>query len=245
MAVAKKEYLEKFASVIAAKKAYFETTKPTATVTASGLAYKITQKGTGIKPADGATFNFNYAGYFEDGTLFDSSYEDVCKAYGKFDANRAAQNGYRAFPFQAGKKEGLIPGFIEGLDQMTYGDKAIIFIPSKLAYGERGAGGVIPPNTNIIFELEMIEVIPEVAKSEVKIGKDEIIKKLKEKALNDWPNNYSTQEYWVNKQIEDYEYMLKIDNNPIKEKAEKDWPLDFSTQKYWYNQQIESKERMK
>jgi hypothetical protein len=128
---------------------------------------------------------------------------------------------------------------------MTYGDKAIIFIPSKLAYGERGAGGVIPPNTNIIFELEMIEVIPEVAKSEVKIGKDEIIKKLKEKALNDWPNNYSTQEYWVNKQIEDYEYMLKIDNNPIKEKAEKDWPLDFSTQKYWYNQQIESKERMK
>jgi hypothetical protein len=64
----------------------------------------------------------------------------------------------------AGKKEGLIPGFIEGLDQMTYGDKAIIFIPSKLAYGERGAGGVIPPNTNIIFELEMIEVIPEVVK---------------------------------------------------------------------------------
>ena len=47
---------------------------------------------------------------------------------------------------------------------MTYGDKAIIFIPSKLASGERGAGGVIPPNTNIIFELEMIEVIPEVVK---------------------------------------------------------------------------------
>ena len=164
MAVAKKEYLEKFASVIAAKKAYFETTKPTATVTASGLAYKITQKGTGIKPANGVTFNFNYAGYFEDGTLFDSSYPDVCKEYGTYNPQRAEQNGYRAFPFEAGKKEGLIPGFIEGLDQMTYGDKAIIFIPSKLAYGERGAGGVIPPNTNIIFELEMIEVIPEVVK---------------------------------------------------------------------------------
>ena len=164
MAVAKKEYLEKFAGVIAAKKAYFETTKPTATVTASGLAYKITQKGTGIKPANGVTFNFNYAGYFEDGTLFDSSYPDVCKEYGTYNPQRAEQNGYRAFPFEAGKKEGLIPGFIEGLDQMTYGDKAIIFIPSKLAYGERGAGGVIPPNTNIIFELEMIEVIPEVVK---------------------------------------------------------------------------------
>jgi FKBP-type peptidyl-prolyl cis-trans isomerase len=51
---------------------------------------------------------------------------------------------------------------------MTYGDKAIIFIPSKLGYGERGAGGVIPPNANIIFELEMIEVVPEVSKTETK-----------------------------------------------------------------------------
>jgi cyclophilin family peptidyl-prolyl cis-trans isomerase len=164
MAVSKKAYFEKFAGVISAKKAYFDTTKATATVTESGLAYKITQKGTGIKPANGATFNFNYAGYFEDGTLFDSSYEDVCKEYGTHNPQRAAQNGYRPFPFEAGKKEGLIPGFIEGLEQMTYGDKAIVFIPSKLAYGERGAGSVIPPNTNIVFELEMIEVIPEVAK---------------------------------------------------------------------------------
>lgn len=164
MAVSKKAYFEKFSGVINAKKAYFETTKPTATVTESGLAYKITQKGTGIKPAAGTTFNFNYAGYFEDGTLFDSSIEAVCKEYGTFNPQRAEQNGYRPFPFEAGKKEGMIPGFIEGLENMSYNDKAIIFIPSKLAYGERGAGGVIPPNTNIIFELEMIEVIPEVVK---------------------------------------------------------------------------------
>ena len=166
-AEAKKAYLEKYASIIAAKAAYLKEIKATATTTASGLAYKITRKGTGIKPADGATFNFNYAGYFEDGVLFDSSYEAVCKEYGKFDANRAAQNGYRAFPFQAGKKDGMIPGFLEGLSLMSYGDKAIIFIPSKLAYGERGAGGVIPPNANLVFELEMIEVIPEV-KAEAK-----------------------------------------------------------------------------
>jgi FKBP-type peptidyl-prolyl cis-trans isomerase len=164
MAAAKKEYVEKFAGVISAKKIYFDATKPNATVTESGLAYKITNKGTGIKPANGTTFNFNYAGYFEDGTLFDSSYEEVCKEYGTFNPQRASQNGYRPFPFEAGKKEGLIPGFIEGLEQMTYGDKAIVFIPSKLAYGERGAGNVIPPNSNIIFELEMIEVIPEVVK---------------------------------------------------------------------------------
>jgi cyclophilin family peptidyl-prolyl cis-trans isomerase len=158
MAVAKKEYLEKYATVIAAKAAYIAEIKATGTKTTSGLIYKITQKGTGVKPADGTTFNFNYAGYFEDGTLFDSSYEDVCKTYGKYDASRAAQNGYRAFPFEAGKKDGMIPGFLEGLSLMSYGDKAIVIIPSNLAYGESGAGGVIPPNANLVFEMEMIEI---------------------------------------------------------------------------------------
>ena len=159
-AESKKAYAQQYAPVIAAKVAYLATTKATAVTTTSGLAYKIVQKGKGIKPIDGSTFYFHYAGYFEDGTLFDSSYEDVCKGYGKYDAHRAAQNGYQAFPFEAGKKEGMIPGFMEALTLMSYGDKAVIFIPSKLAYGERGAGGVIPPNTNLVFELEMFEKQP-------------------------------------------------------------------------------------
>lgn len=160
-AEAKKVYLEKYGSVVTAKAVYLATAKAGATKTPSGLAYKIVQKGTGVKPADGTTFYFHYAGYFEDGSLFDSSYEDVSKVYGKFDANRAAQNGYQPFPFQAGKKDGMIPGFLEGLSLMSFGDKAVIFIPSKLAYGEKGAGrGVIPPNTNLVFELEMIEKAP-------------------------------------------------------------------------------------
>ncbi len=119
--------------------------------------YAITEKGTGVKPAAGTTFYFHYAGFFEDGNLFDSSMEEVNKTFGKYDANRAAQNGYRPFPFEAGKKDGMIPGFIEGLENMGFGDKAVVFIPSNLAYGERGAGGVIPPNTMLIFELEMRE----------------------------------------------------------------------------------------
>jgi cyclophilin family peptidyl-prolyl cis-trans isomerase len=159
-AQAKKVYMEKYGPVVAAKKAYLATVKATATTTPSGLAYKITEKGTGVKPANGTTFYFHYAGYFEDGTLFDSSYEEVNKTYGKFDANRAAQNGYRAFPFEAGKKDGMIPGFIEGLDNMAFGDKAVVFIPSNLAYGERGASNVIPPNTMLVFELEMLEKQP-------------------------------------------------------------------------------------
>ena len=157
-AEAKKVYLEKYASVISAKAANLAQIKATGTTTASGLTYKITEKGSGAKPADGTTFNFNYAGYFEDGSLFDSNYPEVCKTYGKFDANRAAQGGYKAFPLQAGKKDGMIPGFLEGINLLNLGDKAVIFIPAKLAYGEKGAGGVIPPNANLIFELEIIEI---------------------------------------------------------------------------------------
>lgn len=75
--------------------------------------------------------------------------------------------------------------------------------------------------------------------------KEAITEKLKGKAKRDWPNDFTTQEFWVNQQIDDYEYMLTIDNNSLKAKAQQDWPLDFTTQKFWYNQQIEAQERMK
>ena len=134
--------------------------KAKATATASGLKYVITQKGNGVKGAEGSTIYFHYAGYFEDGTLFDSSMAQVAKAYGKYDANRDAQGGYKAFPFTVGKKDGMIPGFLEALDMMTDGEKAIFFLPSNLAYGEKGAGGVIPPNATLIFEIETYQNQP-------------------------------------------------------------------------------------
>lgn len=156
----KAEYLKTYAPVIAAKAKYLTYEKSQATETASGLRYKILQAGTTKKPAEGTNVYIHYAGYLEDGSLFDSSYETVSKEFGKFDPARAAQNGYQPFPFAYGKKDGLIPGFIEGLNLMNFGDKALIFIPSKLGYGERGAGNVIPPNSNIIFEIEMLETAP-------------------------------------------------------------------------------------
>lgn len=156
----KAEYNAKFASVISAKAKYLADTKATATETASGVRFKVLQTGTGIKPADGTNVFIHYAGYLEDGSLFDSSYENINKEFGKFDENRGKQNGYQPFPFPYGKKDGLIPGFLEGLSLMNLGDKAYIYIPSKLGYGERGAGNVIPPNANIIFEIEMLETAP-------------------------------------------------------------------------------------
>ncbi|NDP26962.1 MAG: peptidylprolyl isomerase [Flavobacterium sp.] len=142
------------------KVAYFATLKNKAITTPTGLQYVITKKAGGKKPAAGANVFIHYAGFLENGNLFDSSIEDVNKTFGKFDPNRAAQNGYQPIPFEYGKKDGLIPGFIEGIEQLSFGDKAVIFIPSKLGYGEAGAGGVIPPNANIIFEIELLEKMP-------------------------------------------------------------------------------------
>ena len=154
------EYNKIYGIIKIAKATSLSAVKTTAMETPSGLKYKITKMGGGKKPVDGATVYVHYAGYLEDGSLFDSSYESVNKEFGKFDQNRSIQNGYQPFPFQAGKKDGLIPGFIEGLNALSFGDKATLFIPSKLGYGERGAGNVIPPNSNIIFEIELLEAMP-------------------------------------------------------------------------------------
>jgi peptidylprolyl isomerase len=150
----------KFKAVYDQKAAYLSGLKTKATKTPTGLQYVITKKAGGKKPANAANIYIHYAGFLENGTLFDSSIEEVSKAFGKYDENRAAQNGYQPIPFQAGKKDGMIPGFIEGLEKLSFGDKAVIFIPSKLGYGEAGAGGVIPPNANIIFEIELLEKMP-------------------------------------------------------------------------------------
>jgi len=143
-------------TIKADKVASLQALKATATKSPSGLQYVITKKGDGKKPTEGTDVFIHYAGYFEDGSLFDSSYETISKLYGKFDQNRADQNGYAPFPFKYGNKGGLIPGFLEGVHLMSYGDKMTLFIPSNLGYGESGAGGVIPPNANLIFELELI-----------------------------------------------------------------------------------------
>lgn len=66
--------------------------------------------------------------------------------------------GYSPIPFEMGRKDGMIPRFYRSIRKMNYGDKATVFIPAELAYGSQGAGnGVIPPNANIIFDLEILD----------------------------------------------------------------------------------------
>jgi cyclophilin family peptidyl-prolyl cis-trans isomerase len=158
-AEAKRVYVEKYGTVLAAKVTALQGVKAKATKTASGLEYVITEKGTGTKPEAGKDVAIKYSGFLEDGTLFDSSIEDVAKLFGKFDQNRANANAYVPIQTKAGQYQ-FIQGFAEGLNLLNIGDKATFFIPSNLAYGERGAGNVIPPNSNIIFEVEFLEGTP-------------------------------------------------------------------------------------
>ncbi len=156
----KKVYDAKYKAVKEKKIAYFQAAKKTAKTSNTGLVYAITSKGNGKKPAAGATIFINYSGFLENGEMFDSSVESVAREFGKFDQQRANARQYAPIPFEANRKDGMIPGFVEGLGKMTFGDKAILFIPSRLAYGAQGAGNVIPPNTNIIFEVELLESMP-------------------------------------------------------------------------------------
>ncbi|HLJ88405.1 MAG TPA: FKBP-type peptidyl-prolyl cis-trans isomerase [Candidatus Angelobacter sp.] len=104
----------------------------------SGLQYKILQPGTGAKPTAADTVVCNYRGTLIDGTEFDSSYKRGEPA---------------SFPVG-----GVIKGWTEALQLMPTGSKWQLFIPSELAYGERGAGSDIGPNATLIFEVEMISI---------------------------------------------------------------------------------------
>lgn len=156
----KRVYAEKYKAVQDAKMNALAEIRKSAEKSKTGLQYKITSKGTGKMPAKGTVIYFNHAGFLENGQLFDTSWESVATEFGQFDQNRANQKGYRANPFEIGKKVGMIPGFIEGLEKMPFGSKAVLFIPAHLAFGAQGAGDVVPPNTNIIFEVELLENPP-------------------------------------------------------------------------------------
>ena len=106
--------------------------------TESGLQYEILSSGNGKKPNAEDKVTVHYHGMLTDGTVFDSS----------VDRGEPA-----SFPVN-----GVIPGWVEGLQLMSVGDKWKLTIPSNLAYGERGAGGVIGPGETLIFEVELLSI---------------------------------------------------------------------------------------
>lgn len=121
----------------------------------SGLQIYTLQKGGGEKPKAGQQVNVIYAGFLESGDLFDSNDEAVAHKFGQYNPQRKAGGGYEAIPMDYSPEARLIAGFREGLLHMAIGDKVRLFIPSHLGYGPQGAGNVIPPNADLIFDLEI------------------------------------------------------------------------------------------
>ncbi len=121
--------------------AYFTELKknnPKVLSTESGLHYEVIQEGTGPKPKATDTVRVHYTGTLVNGTKFDSS----------VDRGEPAE-----FPLN-----GVIPGWTEGLQLVGVGGKLKLHIPSKLGYGEQGAGGSIPPNATLVFDVELLEI---------------------------------------------------------------------------------------
>jgi FKBP-type peptidyl-prolyl cis-trans isomerase FkpA len=112
--------------------------EPGAAVTSSGLVYRSLQDGTGPSPGPTDTVKVNYRGTFPDGREFDSSYK-------------------RGVPIEF-PLNGVIKCWTEGLQMMKVGGKSKLTCPSSIAYGERGAAGVIPPGATLVFEVELLGV---------------------------------------------------------------------------------------
>ena len=109
-----------------------------AVVTPSGLVYRALKEGTGASPTAADSVKVHYRGTFPDGREFDSSYK---------------RNEPIDFPLR-----NVIPCWTEGVQKMKVGGKAKLTCPAAIAYGARGAGGVIPPNATLLFEVELLAI---------------------------------------------------------------------------------------
>lgn len=106
--------------------------------TASGLQYEVLTEGSGARPTAADTVTVHYKGALTNGKVFDSSYDRGTPI---------------SFPLM-----GVIKGWTEGLQLMSVGSKYRLTIPAHLGYGAAGAGGVIPPNATLVFEVELLKI---------------------------------------------------------------------------------------
>jgi len=112
---------------------------PGAVTTPSGLVYRSVKDGSGASPTAADTVRVHYRGTFLDGREFDSSY---------------ARGQPATFPLNR-----VIPCWTEGVQRMKVGGRATLYCPAAIAYGTRGAGGTIPPDTPLQFEVELLEIV--------------------------------------------------------------------------------------
>ena len=128
--------------------------KSKATAYPSGLKVLSLKSGNGEKPKFGTKVLVHYAGFLEDGTLFDGNYKEVAEAYNVYDWNKEQAMGYKPMPMDYSPDAQLAAGFREGLLTMNVGDKVRLFFPSHLGYGDRNYGP-IPGGSSLVFDLEI------------------------------------------------------------------------------------------
>ncbi len=146
-ALKSEEIVKKMAAFIANKKGK-------AKVFPSGLKMYITQRGAGKRPVTGEVIEMDFAGYYETGRLFHTSVLKVAEQFNMYDEQMDQKNGYHPMQMIYIREAGLIHGLKEGMLNLNFGDKAMLFIPSHLAYGAEG-NSLIPPNTDVVYEIEI------------------------------------------------------------------------------------------
>ncbi len=130
--------------------------KEKSTETETGLKFFINEKGDGDMVDENKVILTHYAVYFEDGNLLDTSILEIAEKFNMFDNRRAQAGGYSPIEAKVGAKDMMIQGFKEGLKLLKTGDKATLFLPYYLAYGETESRG-IPAKSNLIFEVEIVD----------------------------------------------------------------------------------------
>jgi len=125
----------------------------------SGIKILKLKQGNGVQPKQGQTVLVNYAGYLRaNGKLFDSNIKEVAQANGAYDQQRDMGGGYAPYPWEYSPKVGLIAGFKEALLGMQVGEKVRVFIPSALAYGKQEIKDLIPADSDLVFDIEIVDI---------------------------------------------------------------------------------------
>ena len=137
---------------------HYEELKAEARDLENGLKIAFLEEGDGPQPTQGQTVLVNYEGYLTSGDLFDTNIAEVAEEHGMLNPRRQEMGGYAPMEVLYSPDAPMIPGFKDGIQQMKVGDKAVLFIPAALGYGERGAPPVIPPSADLIFEVELVEI---------------------------------------------------------------------------------------
>lgn len=136
---------------------YIDKNKLKAEKLPSGLQISVIKEGTGVQPQAGDSVKLNYTGQLVSGKVFDTSLPEVAKKNNIYNPGREP---YTTLNLIIGRGN-VIPGFDEGVLKMKKGEKSLLLIPSSLAYGEHGMqGGMIGPYAPLVFEIELVDVIP-------------------------------------------------------------------------------------